>query len=117
MLIVDDDAFVLRSTERYARSLGFDVAAVLHAEDALALILGGARFDVLVTDVNMPGLDGPTLVREVIGRGILIAVLYVSGAVGAEALPPGQAMLVKPFRRDDLMRALTDLGVAMPGRT
>lgn len=116
MLIVDDDPFVLRSTERYARSMGFDVTALLHPEEALSTILGGARFDVLLTDVSMPGMDGPTLVREIVGRGIEIAVLYCSGTYGVESLPPGQMLLVKPFRRDELSRALTELGVAMPAR-
>lgn len=80
------------------------------------MLQGGARFDVLVTDINMPGMDGPTLVREVIGRGIEIAVLFVSGDVGAGALPLDHALLVKPFRREDLLRALTELGVAVPTR-
>jgi CheY-like chemotaxis protein len=114
MLVVDDDAFILRLTERFARSLGFEVVALLRAEEAIALVRGGAAFDVLVTDVNMPGMDGLTLALEIEDLGIALPVLFMSGGVGLHALPAGSALLVKPFRRDDLAGALATIGIVAP---
>jgi CheY-like chemotaxis protein len=103
VLLVEDEEIVRRVTTAMLRSLGYEVTAVATAEDALTLLAGGVRPDVLVSDVVMTGMDGPTLVDE--AREIVpdLAVLFVSG-YPAEMLRDrtDETVLTKPFTPTEL---------------
>lgn len=115
-LVVDDDAFVRGVLARvvgrlagYAVTEASDGAAALAAAEAL--VASGRPPAVLVTDVDMPGLDGVALAAAVAARAPGVRVLLVSG----RPLPPGAAaalagvtyrFVAKPFALDDVLSFL-----------
>ena len=103
VLLVEDEEIVRHVTTEMLRLCGYEVVPAANAEDALTLLAGGLRPDVLISDVVMTGIDGPTLVAN--ARKLLPAlpVLFVSG-YPAEALGDLSAdvLLTKPFTTADL---------------
>jgi EAL domain-containing protein (putative c-di-GMP-specific phosphodiesterase class I)/FixJ family two-component response regulator len=80
MLVVDDDPFALKLVTHQLAQLGVDdVQACASAEAALAALRGGAEFDALIFDLNMPGIDGVELLRELATMRFGGALLLVSG--------------------------------------
>ena len=65
VLFVDDDAMVLRSMDRCLSRVGFKVTAVGSAEAALSAVVAG-RFDVVITDHNMPTMTGAELIDRLL---------------------------------------------------
>ena len=66
ILLVDDERIVLTFLETVLRSAGYIVYTACHAEHALEVLHSPAQIDVLVTDVIMPGIDGPALAAEIL---------------------------------------------------
>jgi PAS domain S-box-containing protein len=109
-LLVDDEALVRESTAGMLEDLGYEVVQAASAEEALRLIGGGLRPDVLVSDHLMPGMTGTDLAGVVQARLPRTPVLIVSGYAEADGIAPHFPRLVKPFRNSDLAASLADLG-------
>jgi YesN/AraC family two-component response regulator len=83
----------------------------INGNAALALVSAGNRFDLLFTDVIMPGgIDGRQLAEEVARRRPSVKILYTSGysdnaMVDHDQLDPA-LLLLKPYRKADLARML-----------
>ena len=114
ILLVDDDHDVRASIRRTLAQAGHDVVEAECGDTAAALIEDAVPFDILITDVRMPGShDGVALAscwhEKAPGR----PVLFVSGDTDNQldlcALGPHQAMLHKPFQRASLLDAVQDL--------
>ena len=58
ILVVDDEAMVCAMVEMILEDAGYEVTTTNSAEDALALLAEGGEFDLVISDLNMPGLDG-----------------------------------------------------------
>ena len=88
--------------------IGCEVTAACTGDDAARLLRAGERFDLLVTDIRMPGeVDGWELAR--IAREIQpeIKVIYVSGFPGDNHDPVGGSSFIKkPYRMDQLREAV-----------
>jgi signal transduction histidine kinase len=112
VLVVEDDALVRDYVVAQLRSLGYATVAAANAADALRQVEAGARFDLLFTDVIMPGgMNGRELAEQVARRRPGIKVLYTSGytenaIVHHGRLDPGIALLNKPYRKKDLAEKL-----------
>ena len=63
ILVVDDDASVRVGYHNLFRSYRHEVTAVESAEGALQLLAGGGVYDLIVSDLNMPGMSGTDLLR------------------------------------------------------
>jgi len=107
VLVVDDDAQVRSALERGLRLAGFDVDSAADGADALRSIQG-SRPDALILDVNMPGLDGVSVVTALraLGDEIPICVLSARNSVddriaGLEA--GADDYLTKPFDLGELI--------------
>ena len=110
--MVEDDALVANYVSAQLRSLGYAVLPAANATDALAMVDGGEHFDLLFTDVIMPGsMNGRQLADEVARRRPGTKVLFTSGytenaILHHGRLDPGVLLLAKPYRKTDLARIL-----------
>ena len=77
VLIVDDDAAVLTMLEKVVRSSGLSAECVDSGEKALEL-LAQCRYDLILMDVNMQGMDGFACVEAIRRRGIRTPIMIVS---------------------------------------
>src|SRR4051812_20146216 len=68
ILVVEDDALVRDYVVTQLKSLGYTPIAAANAAAALALVESGERFDLLFTDVIMPGMNGRELAEEIARR-------------------------------------------------
>ncbi|MEX0349529.1 MAG: ATP-binding protein [Paracoccaceae bacterium] len=108
VLLVEDEAPVRAFASRALRLRGYTVLEAESAEDALNMLQDpDLSVDVFVTDVVMPGLDGPTWVRQALEDRPEVRVVFVSGyAQGAfsETGPqvPNSVFLPKPFSLNQL---------------
>lgn len=108
VLVVEDDAD-LRDLVRGALAAdGHHVDAVADAAAALAHpVVTEGRLDLLVTDVELPGISGLELAERLAGRGVRVLVISGHGeAALGDALPPGAIVLDKPFGVVDLRASM-----------
>jgi PAS domain S-box-containing protein len=110
VLVVEDEEAVRTLACRVLRAKGYRVIEAASADLAVA-ILGGSTepIDLLLTDVVMPGMSGPTLAQRLVAQHPSLRVLYMSGyaeeAIERQgALPAGGELLEKPFTADQLAR-------------
>lgn len=102
VLVVDDDCGVLRFVADALSIQGFEVHAAYSPGQALELAKAIPCFDLLVSDVIMPEMCGPELVRKIKQVCPTIAVVMMSGNVSGPDLPSGAGFISKPFRLTDL---------------
>jgi PAS domain S-box-containing protein len=105
-LLVDDEDLVRMSTADMLTDLGYAVTEASSGEEAMRLIARGDRFDLLVTDHLMPGMNGTDLARAVLAERPGMPVLLVSGYAENAGIDPGLPRLTKPFRKDELAASL-----------
>jgi PAS domain S-box-containing protein len=107
ILLVEDNNSVRDTTAAQLASLGYQVIEAAGAEAALAILEGGLPVHLVFTDIVMPGMSGRDLAVLAAHRRPPIKVLLTSGFAG-EAAPdsPTECVLRKPYRRDELARAL-----------
>ncbi len=79
VLLVEDEEMVRTVAERALSRAGYEVTACASGEEGLEAITSGGTFDVVVSDVVMPGMDGPAMVREIRSRLPNMPVLFMSG--------------------------------------
>ncbi len=120
LLVVEDEAAVRRAVRRNLERLGYQVIAACDGEDALRIAASLPEIDLLVSDVVMPGIDGPQLACELRARWRDLPVLFVTGysadrLARSDALGPHDRVLEKPYQLDELartIRAMIDARVA-----
>ena len=112
LLCVEDDRKIRDYVTMQLESLGYKVIVASNADEALAIVNRGAVFDLLFTDVVMPGsMNGRQLAETLMARRPSLRVLFTSGYSDG-ALPlknragHGIPLLTKPYRRAELARTL-----------
>ena len=118
ILVVDDDAIVIKSCRRILEAEGFEVTSVPSADEALEKIKY-YEFDLLLMDVKMPKHDGIFLMREVKKNWPDIPIMVMSGyptpETIADVLKLGATQFIpKPFRPDELVKAVRQATQKMP---
>ncbi|MGX9965509.1 PAS domain S-box protein [Roseomonas sp. F4] len=122
LLVVEDDPLVRDHVAAQLRDLGYEVAVAESAFEALAILQRGPAFDLLFTDVVMPGgMHGPALAeaarRDRPGLRVLFTSGYTeNGIVHQGRLDAGVLLLNKPYRRRDLAQKVRDALDAPPAR-
>ncbi|QRN93593.1 response regulator [Archangium violaceum] len=117
VLLVEDDEDVRSSACELMDLLGHEVLAVTSAEEAKGA-MAASNFDVLFTDVSLPGSSGVDLAREVVGRKNGMKIILASGH-GHVALPRGEqplegvVVLPKPYALPQIQQAL-EQAVTLP---
>lgn len=106
ILVVEDDAAVRGLTTRMLTALGHTVSVAASGAEALELVASGrVRPDLLVTDVRMPGMQGPELARRLRERAPRLPVVFTSGfsaELGDSVAIEGAQVLDKPFQMRQL---------------
>jgi PAS domain S-box-containing protein len=121
ILVVEDDPMVRNYVIAQLRGFGYTTIAAENAAEALAVVHHGASFDLLFTDIIMPGgSDGSELAKEVRRLRPSVRVLFTSGytdnaIVRQGRLEPGVLLLQKPYRRVDLSRMIRTALGPVPG--
>lgn len=110
ILIADDEPLLLESLAKAARKEGYEVEVAANGRDALQLARKH-RFDLIVTDLRMPEMDGPTLmghIAQMTPSPQFIAITgYASLESAVDCLRRGAAdFLVKPFEVEDFLDAV-----------
>src|SRR4030042_4974176 len=110
ILVVDDDAIVIKSCKRILEAEGFEVTTVPSADNALEAIRS-YDFDLLLIDVKMPRHDGMYLMREVQKTWKDIPTIVMSGYPTPETIGDGLKLgatqfIAKPFRPDELVQVV-----------
>ena len=113
IMIVDDDDALRQALQQTLQYAGFDVVAVADAEQALAQ-LAAQPVHVLVTDVQMPGMDGHALLEAVNLRfanlPVILITAYATVQKAVAAIRHGAAdYLVKPFDVQTLVEKISDV--------
>jgi len=106
VLIAEDEKIVRDFLVYTVSALGYHVAAVCDGNSALEL-LANQPFQVLLTDLRMPGLDGLQLIRAALKiYPDLCCILHSSGSVDRSDLPPGVLLLEKTSEKAKIAAAL-----------
>ena len=115
ILLVEDSQPLKKLAQRFLEAAGFRVLAAASGEEALevAARYSGA-FDLLLTDVIMPGMNGRVLAEQLSPRQPGMRVLYMSGytdsfIAGHGVLEPGIHLLHKPFTDEVLVRKVREV--------
>ncbi len=113
ILLVEDEEGLRGLNARGLASRGYTVCEASNGAEALALIDAGQHVDLVVSDVVMPEMDGPTLWKELRRRDVNTKIIFVSGYAEeafAKNLPDGGefAFLAKPFTLKQLVAAVKE---------
>jgi two-component system cell cycle sensor histidine kinase/response regulator CckA len=115
VFLVEDEASLRKMMREILKNAGFSVTSASSGEQALQMLQDRAQeFDVLVTDVVLPGMSGPELVQRLVQRlEGLCRVLYISGYTDHQLLDrnleAGSGFLQKPFAPAELTGAIREL--------
>lgn len=114
VLVVDDEEALRRVVQRLLERAGYTVLTAGAGDETLALLDSHqGPIDLLITDIVLPGMQGPEIAREARRLREDIKVLYSSGYPGDDivrrGLDPDAAFLEKPFAPDQLVRIVSEL--------
>jgi two-component system cell cycle sensor histidine kinase/response regulator CckA len=115
ILLVEDSEPLRKLANTFLESRGFRVLSAESGEDALKVAERfGGHFDLLLTDVIMPGINGRLLAENLLPRQPGMKVLYMSGytdsfIAGHGVLDPGIHLLHKPFIEEVLIRKVREV--------
>jgi CheY-like chemotaxis protein len=117
ILMVEDDVFIRTSTKEMLSELGHTASEAERADEALAL-LDQDRFDVLLADINLPGMSGIELATEARRRSPDLHVIFASGYALASERPDhalaDAVQLQKPYTEAALAEALKSVPARPP---
>jgi CheY-like chemotaxis protein len=108
VLLVEDDALVMQTTQAVLQRLGFSVLTAESPHDAITICNAGLeRIDLVITDIVMPEMNGMALRDRLLTLQPGIKVLFTSGhpyevIVREYALKPGEHFIQKPFSLNSL---------------
>ncbi|WP_197041880.1 PAS domain S-box protein [Sandarakinorhabdus oryzae] len=120
ILVVEDDELVLDHVSNLLTQLGYQAQCVSNGPEALAVLKSGQEFDLLFTDVMMPGgMNGRQLADAVLAIRPQMQVLYASGYAENAIVHNGQLelgvhFLHKPYRREELARKVREALASAP---
>jgi two-component system, chemotaxis family, chemotaxis protein CheY len=115
-LVVDDSPTMRQMVALTLTNAGFQVVEAEHGKDAVAKVAGGQKMDIVVTDLNMPEMDGISLIKELRKMAAFkftpILMLTTESAqdkkqAGKEAGATG--WIVKPFNPELMLKVIAKL--------
>lgn len=112
ILVVDDDTNFRHSLVLYLNSNGWEVDEAVDGAEGWSK-LEKAPYDVVITDIEMPGMDGFTLRKKAQGKKLKAKFIYMSAYPPAMTKSPkGTSWVTKPFVLDKLHSLLQSVVLA-----
>ncbi|MCJ8518645.1 PAS domain S-box-containing protein [Pseudorhizobium tarimense] len=113
VLLVEDDFLIRMSTADMLTDLGHQVEEAGNAEEALNLMRSGS-FDVLMTDLGLPGVSGAEFARSAREISPEVGVVFATGRdrIPDDGAVDGAVLLKKPFANEEIERALNSLSLS-----
>ena len=113
VLLVEDEDAVRAFASRALANRGYEVLSAASGVEALEVMEKAGHVDLVISDVVMPEMDGPTLLRELRARDPALKVIFISGYAEeafARNLPPSErfSFLPKPFSLKQLVAAVSE---------
>ncbi|HRK19575.1 MAG TPA: response regulator [Hyphomicrobiaceae bacterium] len=111
ILLADDDAAMRDLAKRALLADGHEVTVVQDGQDALEAIEADPKaFDLLISDVQMPGLDGLSLARSAVQANPALRIVLMTAYAGSVSVPDGlsgniRSVLTKPLTLDQIKAA------------
>jgi two-component system cell cycle sensor histidine kinase/response regulator CckA len=114
ILVVEDEEAIRRTAQRGLEHLGYTVLVAADGAEALALLRGGRRVDLVISDCVMPRMGGIEFRERLLRDGINVRFLLASGYWpeehgGAPIPPPGVPFLPKPWTLNELARKVREV--------
>lgn len=115
VLIIDDSSTMRKIVARSLRQAGFEFDAILEAGDGQEAlqVLGGEVVDIILSDINMPNMNGVEFLKEKSGNDTIknIPVVMITTETGSEILNEALALgakgsIKKPFTPDQVNEVL-----------
>ncbi|MGY0529287.1 response regulator [Stenotrophomonas sp. C-A] len=108
ILLVEDDVAIRELTQDVLKDSGYDITAVGDAESAVERLEQQPPFDLLISDVGLPGMNGRDLAEHAMARHPSLRVLLVTGYAGVSGADPhflqnDVMLLKKPFTLRELL--------------
>ncbi|NML93990.1 hybrid sensor histidine kinase/response regulator [Novosphingobium olei] len=115
ILLVEDSDMLRQHIGEKLKSGGYTVLEAISAKSAIALAVGAASIDLLISDLQLDQGSGAEVARELRNRYPLLPMIFVSGSVG-EALPEGEIFLPKPVDTNLLNLTVAEQLGRLPGK-
>ena len=116
ILVLDDSATMLMSLSRVLKSAGYEVETAINGKEGMAKLAAGLKPSVILTDINMPQMDGIAFIKEARKSAstrftpIIVLTTESGGQKRDEARAAGaSAWLTKPTEPNELLSALKQL--------
>ena len=113
MLLVEDELVVRQVLTEMLETQGYTVTSTDDPEEALTLAGDGGPYDLLITDLVMPKLDGYELAAAIAARSPKLKVIFISGlsttTIRRELAEDDVAFLQKPFAIEDLAAKVSEV--------
>lgn len=113
VLSVDDSMTMLQTISLTLEKEGYDVVTASDGVDALKKLKGDEKFNVIITDVNMPNMDGITLTREIrkLDKYKYTPIVVLTTESQADKKDEGKqagatGWIVKPFKPEQLVAVM-----------
>ena len=113
IFLVDDSATILLSISNILTKAGFEIEKAANAEEALRKFQSGVKVDLLITDLNMPGMNGIELIKEVrkLPNYRFMPILFLTTESQLERKQEAKAAgasgwIVKPATADELLSTI-----------
>ena len=112
-LVVDDSPTMRQMVALTLTNAGFQVVEAEHGKDAIAKVAGGPKMDIVVTDLNMPEMDGIALIRELrkLASFKFTPILMLTTESTADKKQAGKeagatGWIVKPFNPELMLKVI-----------
>jgi two-component system, chemotaxis family, chemotaxis protein CheY len=116
ILVLDDSATMVMSLSRVLKNAGYEVETASNGKEGMAKLTGGLKPSIILTDINMPQMDGIAFIKEARKATstrftpIIVLTTESGGQKRDEARAAGaSAWLTKPTEPNDLLTALKQL--------
>ena len=104
LLIIDDEEIIINLLHDYLSHLGYSVVTARDGSEGIDLFNASPNFDLVITDINMPGIDGNAVAKSIrLSQRTKVPIVGMSGYNDKADGELFNFMLAKPFNLNELM--------------